>query len=185
MDRETNSGVDVLQAADNPSLAREDIEVIEHLKSKLVIMKTPPYGSDSWYTQAVGLFLGTTNKDWTNYVYGVNNDGHVVEWAYKAVEEKDRRHARDAELYVLTRVEEFMSEDAAGTLYMAQTKGPCRSCRKIIKTVFMPYYANVDVIIWYRQQSYNDEGMMYGIGDAQKHSSGWVAKWRSAARRRS
>jgi hypothetical protein len=157
-----------------------DIETIEYLKVQLSTMAVPKYGSLASYTKAVGLFLGTTNQERTEWVSAVSNEqGSVAQWAYEAVEERDRRHAKDAELFVMTKIEPKLNYDQAadGTLYFVQSKGPCRSCRRIIKHFFMKHYYNVRVVIYYESHE-NSQGMLYGIEDAVPHAGGFVARWK-------
>lgn len=168
-----------------PYLSREDIEVIEHLKSRLATMSIPKYGYKSWYTKAIGLYLDDDQVDRNNYVMGVNNEGgHIADWAFKNVQERDRKQARDAELYVLTKLEDpdggIPGKDAFGTVYMVQNNGPCRSCRRIIRKFFLPYYQWINVIIWYGEHFKAKSGMLYGIENADPFLNGYVVRWRGS-----
>ncbi|MES2070105.1 MAG: hypothetical protein V4488_07145 [Pseudomonadota bacterium] len=155
---------------------------VKKLRAYLSTVSVPKYGNINSYTKGVALFV----PDWENipdadipkrYVVGINGESdNVAKWCYKEAEEL---HKKDAELFLLTRVEynNYFNEKTEGTLYMVLSKGSCRSCRRVITKIFQKYYKDIRVVIWYTQEAKQVAGLhgvMYGFDKAGKSKEGFA-----------
>ncbi len=153
----------------------DDLAYIRMLQEKLAVLQVPRYGSVQSYTKAVAWFVDSwkTNSIEKAVSAVSGSQDHIANYFYEVAE---TRHKRDAELHILTKIEQYLTQNAEGTLYIVQNKGPCRSCKNVIKRVFQSYYTNIRVVIRYSVETHRaHDGMLYGYQGVPRCAGGYIA----------
>jgi hypothetical protein len=169
------------------ALHHDDKAYLALLKPHYATLGVPKYGSTASYTKAVGLFVDSWNPVPTaqipHRIESAVSGNSVANWAYNAA---DSKHKNDAELGLLTRVEANTPLNGAsdGTLYIVQSKGPCRSCKRVISQTFQNYYSDVRVVLWYAEKCHHShDGMMYGYEHPAQVLGGYAVVYEARSTR--
>ncbi|WP_024680660.1 hypothetical protein [Pseudomonas syringae] len=137
-------------------LAKQDKVHITALTQKLSSLLKPKYGFATWYTVAAGGWAPPRAPDQLISIktsISGKEVGRLPGWALEASESSARK---DAEVHLALAYNDELTYQTggdpnvtpAGTLYIVVDKGPCRSCRKVLRG--LRNYWGFRMVIYYR-----------------------------------